>query len=100
MKSKMPSKKVAVNNLPSNNFANLNSMSNANQQMLGNMQVPQMQMQMKPVPQVQSNVQVPQMQIQMKPVPQVQSNVQTSTPIPPPARSIRGGVYGSRRNVP
>lgn len=83
MKSKMPSKKVAVNSLPSNNLVNLNSLSNANQQMLGNMQVPQMQIQMKPVPQVQSNVQT-----------------STSIPIPPQVRSIRGGVYGARRNVP
>lgn len=81
MKSKMPSKKVAVNSIPTNNAVNLNSFSNANQQMLVNMQAPQMQMQMKPVQ-------------------QVQSNVQTSTPIPPQVRSVRGGVYGARRNVP
>lgn len=78
MKSKMPTKKVAVNSLASNKAVNLNSLSNANQQMLGN-QIPQMQMQM--------------------PIPQVQNTVQTSTPIPPPVRSVQGGVYGARRNV-
>ncbi len=62
-------------------------MSNANQQMLSNMQIPQMQ--------------VPQVQLQMQ-MPQSQSNSvqQTSTPISMPARNIRGGVYGARNYVP